>query len=87
MSLKSNNQNNFYKSILSNQCFKVLSENFIPGKSISTNIFKESYKVIKENLMKDPLSYGAYICSCGYHYSVNNCTFPMATSIWSTDTG
>ena len=81
MSLKSNNQNNFYKSILSNQCFKVLSENFIPGKSTSTNIFKESYKVIKENLMKDPLSYGAYICSCGYHYSVNNCTFPMATSL------
>ena len=55
--------NNFYSNLLNYNCFKTLSDNFIPGKTISRNIFKESYDVIKENLTKDPLNYGAYLCS------------------------
>jgi len=74
------NKNNLFNKIISNSCFNVLSDNYIPGKTESRNIFKESYEVIKENLTKDPLNYGAYICSCGYHYSVGNCTFPTVTS-------
>ena len=74
------NKDNLFNKILSNNCFNVLSYNYIPGKTESRNIFKESYEVIKENLTKDPLNYGAYICSCGYHYSVGNCTFPTVTS-------
>ena len=27
-------------------------------------------------MKKDPLKYGAYICSCGYHYTIDKCTFP-----------
>ena len=67
---------NFYSDLLSNDCFKTLSENFIPGKTASINKYKESYEIIKENLSKYPLSYGAYVCSCGLHYSLENNTFP-----------
>ena len=76
----SNYHNNLYSNILSPNCFKTLSENFIPGKTASRDIYKESYEIIKENLIKAPLTYGAYICSCGYHYSVGNCTFPTVIS-------
>ena len=75
-----NNYSNFYSDLLSNQCFITLSENYIPGRPASRNIFRESYEIMKENLIKDPINYGAYICSCGYHYSVGNCTFPTVIS-------
>ena len=39
-----------------------------------------AYEIIKENLTRDPLKYGAYICSCGYTYSVGECTFPTVIS-------
>ena len=77
---KSSSHYNFYSNLLTLNCFNTLSENFIPGKTASRNIYAESYEIIKENLLKDPLSYGAYICSCGYHYSVANCTFPTVIS-------
>ena len=71
---------NFYSNLLGYNCFKTLSDNFIPGKTITRNIFKDSYDIMKENLTKDPINYGAYLCSCGYHYSVANCTFPTVIS-------
>ena len=74
------NLKNFYSNLLSSNCFKTLSESYIPGKTSFRDIFKDSYEIIKENLTKDPLSYGAYLCSCGYHYSVANCTFPTVIS-------
>ena len=79
ISLKFNKQN-FYSSLLSFNCFKTLSESYIPGKTLSHDNFKDSYEIIKENLLKEPLNYGAYLCSCGYHYSVGNCTFPTVIS-------
>ena len=36
--------------------------------------------MIKETLTKDPLKLGAYICSCGYYYTVGECTFPTVIS-------
>ena len=74
------NKQNFYSCLLSFNCFKTLSESYIPGKTLSHDNFKDSYEIIKENLLKEPLNYGAYLCSCGYHYSVGNCTFPTVIS-------
>ena len=71
---------NFYSDLISFQCFDTLSRNFLPGKPATFDIFKESYEIIKENLTRDPLKYGAYICSCGYTYSVGECTFPTVIS-------
>ena len=71
---------NFYSDLISFQCFDTLSKNFLPGKPATFDIFKESYEIIKENLTRDPLKYGSYICSCGYNYSVGECTFPTVIS-------
>ena len=75
-----NNRKNFYTDLLSFNCFHTLSNNFLPGKPATFDQFKESYELIKENLTKDPLKFGAYICSCGYYYSVGECTFPTVIS-------
>ena len=75
-----NNRKNFYTDLLSFSCFKTLSNNFLPGKPATFDQFKESYELIKENLTRDPLKFGAYICSCGYFYSVGECTFPTVIS-------
>ena len=75
-----NNKKNFYTDLLSIKCFQTLINNFLPGKPATFNQFKESYEMIKENLTKDPLKFGAYICSCGYYYSVGECTFPTVIS-------
>ena len=40
------------------------------------NLRIKSFYQIKEILKKDPLKYGAYICSFGYHYTIDKCTFP-----------
>ena len=72
------NHRNFYTDLLSYDCFKTLSENFIPGKTTSINKYKESYEIIKEKLTKYPLSYGAYVCSCGLHYPLKDSTFPTS---------
>jgi hypothetical protein len=72
------NHRNFYTDLLSYDCFKTLSENFIPGKTTTINKYKESYEIIKENLTKYPLSYGAYVCSCGLHYPLEKNTFPTS---------
>ena len=72
------NHSNFYTDLLSYDCFKTLSENFIPGKTASINKNKESYEIIKENFTKYPLSYGAYVCSCCLHYPLKNSTFPTS---------
>ena len=75
-----NKRKNFYTDLLSINCFQTLSNNFLPGKPATFDQFKESYEMIKENLTKDPLKFGAYICSCGYYYSVGECTFPTVIS-------
>ena len=71
-----NNRKNFYTDLFSYDCFQTLSNNFLPGKPATFDQFKESYELIKDSLTKDPLKFGTYICSCGYFYSIGECTFP-----------
>ena len=47
----------------------------IPGKLANINDFIKSFDIIKQNFNKDP-TYNAYLCSCGYHYTIDNCSFP-----------
>ena len=75
-----NNRKNFLTDLLSFNCTNTLENNFLPGKPATFDQFKESYELIKENLTRDPLKFGAYICSCGYFYSVGECTFPTVIS-------
>ena len=66
---------NFYYLLLTNNAAKTINENMIPGKLANINDFIKTFDIIKQNFNKDP-TYNAYLCSCGYHYTIDNCSFP-----------
>ena len=70
------NSNNFYYSLLTKNATNKINENMIPGKLSNTNEFIKSFDIININFKKDP-NYSAYLCSCGYHYTIDYCSFPM----------
>ena len=69
------NTKNFYYLLLTNNAAKTINENMIPGKLANINDFIKTFDIIKQNFNKDP-TYNAYLCSCGYHYTIDNCSFP-----------
>lgn len=73
--LCSKNSKNFYYLLLTNNATKTINENMIPGKMANTSDFIKSFDIIKQNFKKDP-NYNAYLCSCGYHYTIDHCSFP-----------
>ena len=73
--LSDKNTNNFFYQLLTKNGVKIINDNMIPGKLSNTNDFITSFEIIKDNFNKDP-NYSAYICSCGYHYTIGLCSFP-----------
>ena len=69
------NTKNFYYALSTDKALETINNNMIPGKLSNTNDFIQIFDIIKQNFKKDP-DYCAYICSCGYHYSIDLCTFP-----------
>ena len=69
------NRNNFFYQLCSKNAIKAINENMIPGKLSNTNDFIRSFEIIYQNFKKDP-NYSAYLCSCGYHYTIDLCSFP-----------
>ena len=69
------NTNNFFYQLLTDNAIKTINENMIPGKLTNTNDFIQTFEIIKQNFKRDPY-YSAYLCSCGYHYSIGQCSFP-----------
>ena len=74
-------QNSFYKKLMSNNIIKTIKENFIPGGEPNDNIRITTFKELEEYLRgcNDP-NQAAYVCSCGYWYSVPPCGLPTSTS-------
>ena len=70
------NSNNFYYSLLTKGSTQTINDNMIPGRLSNTNDYIKSFDLIKQNFKKDP-NYAAYLCSCGYHYTIDYCSFPM----------
>ena len=73
--LSERNSNNFFYKLLTKNAIKIINENMIPGKLSNTSDFINSFEIIKDNFNKDQ-NYSAYICSCGYHYTIGLCSFP-----------
>ena len=69
------NSNNFFYQLLTENAINTINDNMIPGKLSNTNDFIKSFDIINQNFKKDP-NYSAYLCSCGYHYTIDNCSFP-----------
>ena len=71
-----NCSNNFYFSLLTNRALETINNNMIPGKLANTNNIINNFEIIKKSFNKNR-DYGAYLCSCGYHYSIDYCSFPL----------
>ena len=69
------NTKNFYYLLSTKTALETINNNMIPGKLSNTDDFIQIFDIINQNFKKDP-DYCAYICSCGYHYSIDLCTFP-----------
>ena len=68
--------NNFYYSLLTGEALNTINKNMIPGKLANTSKLINTFNVIKLNFKKNH-DYGAYLCSCGYHYVIDYCSFPI----------
>ena len=66
----------FYFNLLTKNISSIIDSNFIPGNFPYYSLKIESFYEIKKLLQADHYKYGAYLCSCGYHYSIDKCTFP-----------
>ena len=70
------NKNNFYYSLLTNEASEKLDKNIIPGHLTNSNNLIKNFNTIKTNFIKDP-NIGAYVCSCGYYYTLDGWTVPI----------
>ena len=66
----------FYFDLITKNISAAIESSFIPGNFPNYNLKMESFNQIKKLLILGKDSYGAYLCSCGYHYSIDKCTFP-----------
>ena len=67
---KNEKQKYLFSSILSDECFKMIKENFIPGNNAQKNKKLESFKLLKKCINDSPNDIGFYICDCGCFYSL-----------------
>lgn len=71
--------NNFHKNILTNNSVNIINNNYIPGIDNKPNYFEIALREIpiwfnSININEN----GAYVCSCGYWYSVPKCGYPTS---------
>ena len=71
------NNNSFYKNILTNDSIIHINNNYIPGVDNKPNYYEIAIKELPNwfnsiNVNEN----GAYVCSCGYWYTVPPCGYP-----------
>ena len=70
-------QNSFYQNLISPKVIEIINKNFIPGGEPNDDERIIYFNVLKEFLIgMNNSSQGAYICSCGYFYSIPPCGLP-----------
>ncbi len=70
------NKDLLYESLLSKNCHKNLTQNFIPGCDLQDDLHLVTLEEITNHLNTLTDRYGCYVCSCGYYYEVEPCGFP-----------
>ena len=71
----------FYSNLLTKNMLTIIKNNYIPGGEPNENVWINSANEMEEFLIKTNDAYtGAYICSCGQWYNVDQCGLPMVES-------
>ncbi len=73
-------QNSFYQNLISPKVIEIINKNYIPGGEPNDDKRIMWFQDLEEFLIgtNDP-SQGAYICSCGFFYSIPPCGLPTET--------
>ena len=75
------NQNSFYSKLTSLDIENTINTNFIPGGEPNDSILIQFSKDLEQHLIStNHTSPGAYVCSCGYFYTVGQCSLPTRIS-------
>ena len=75
------NQNSFYSKLTSLDIENTINTNFIPGGEPNDSILIQFSKDLEQHLIStNHTSPGAYVCSCGYFYTVDECSLPTRIS-------
>ena len=74
---------NFYSNFLSKNLTNLINNCYLPGgepnKNININSYYEMKNFFKERKHGFGWSPGAYVCSCGYFYTIGDCAIPVIT--------
>ena len=77
------NTENFYSNLISKNITKLINNCYLPGgepnKNIDINSYYEMKNFFKEHKRGGGWSPGAYVCSCGYFYTIGQCAIPVIT--------
>ena len=74
-------EDSFYKNLLSPKVIETINKNFIPGGESNDDKRILSFKHLEEFLTRtNDHKQGAYICSCGFFYSIPPCGLPTEIS-------
>ena len=65
-----------YSQLISQDCQNKVKEICIPGNNISDNIYIKNYLLVEKHLNSKPANVGAYVCGCGFYYTIDECGFP-----------
>ncbi len=69
--------NNFYKYILTNESINYINNNYIPGVDSKPNYYEIALRELPNWFNSNNVNTnGAYVCSCGYWYTVPPCGYP-----------
>ncbi len=72
-------ENNLYKNILTPDSINFINNNFIPGIDSKPNYYEISLRELPNWFNSiDVNKNGAYVCSCGYWYTVPPCGYPTS---------
>ena len=70
-------KNNFYRNILSKDSINIINNNYVPGIDNKPNYFEIALRELPNWYNSNDVNRnGAYVCSCGYWYSVPPCGYP-----------
>ena len=76
MDNKENENKYLYKSLLEKNYIEAIEKSYIPGIDSNEDLHLVYLDEVEKHMKFDQDSYGCYVCSCGYNYTLGPCGFP-----------
>ena len=75
------NEDSFYYKLTSQNIENIIKTNYIPGGEPNDDLIIQNANQVERHLIEtNNTSPGAYVCSCGYFYTIGECSLPTVIS-------